>query len=460
MKISKPLIGLITGVLLALVLYKSPLFGLGEQGKLCLTLTFMIVVFWGFQISQPGYSAVLYLALLVIFEVAPVPVIFAPWSGPIMYLVIGAYLIAGAVKSSGLGERIAYMFILRFVDSYQSIIISIFALTFILSALIPHPWPRAFLIMSVMAVLIKSAKIAPEDAAKIGFTVFAASVPVSMIFLTGDSVINVLAAQATGKSIGWIDWFIYMGPPNIIASLLTCGLILCLFKPSQPVVLNKADIQAKLTSMGALRPVEIRTAIWLTLAIILWLTDSIHGIHLGWVTLLVAMGMALPLVGDILSPQDWGNVPIQVLLFLTAAMTIGNVGGVTGMNNWIAQTFLPSSVPENPYFLALFIATAAIAIHMALGSVIAVMGIAIPALLLFTKPMGIDPVVTVFLVYTAIGIHYILPFQHLNMLVGLGNDNGMYTQKEVMRLGIPMTAAVYFICVCVLIPYWKLIGLL
>ena len=100
MKISKPLIGLITGVLLALVLYKSPLFGLGEQGKLCLTLTFMIVVFWGFQISQPGYSAVLYLALLVIFEVAPVPVIFAPWSGPIMYLVIGAYLIAGAVKSS------------------------------------------------------------------------------------------------------------------------------------------------------------------------------------------------------------------------------------------------------------------------------------------------------------------------------------------------------------------------
>ena len=87
----------------------------------------------------------------------------------------------------------------------------------------------------------------------------------------------------------------------------------------------------------------------------------------------------------------------------------------------------------------------------------------VPAGLALTQPFaleGIDPVVTVFLVYTAIGIHYILPFQHLNMLVGLGNDNGMYTQKEVMKLGIPMTAAVYFICVCVLIPYWKLIGLL
>ncbi len=72
---------------------------------------------------------------------------------------------------------------------------------------------------------------------------------------------------------------------------------------------------------------------------------------------------------------------------------------------------------------------------------------------------ALTPVVTCS-VYTAIGIHYVLPFQHLNMLVGQGEENGMYTQKEVMRLGVPLTAVVYIICVCVLIPYWKLIGLL
>ena len=76
-----------------------------------------------------------------------------------MWLVMGAYMIAGAVKDSGLGERIAYAFIKKFVRSYNGIIISIFVLTFIMSVLIPHPWPRAFLIMSVMAVVIQSAKI-------------------------------------------------------------------------------------------------------------------------------------------------------------------------------------------------------------------------------------------------------------------------------------------------------------
>ena len=185
--------------------------------------------------------------------------------------------------------------------------------------------------MSVMAVIVKNADIPQEDAVKIGFSVFAASVPVSLIFLTGDSVLNVLAVQATGKAIGWIDWFIYMGPPNIIASILTCILILFLFKPSKEVSLNKEEIQKKLASMGSMKPLEVRTAIWIFLAIIFWMTDSIHGIHLGWVTLIIAMGMALPAVGGILTPKDWSEVPIHILLFLTAAITIGTVGGVTGM---------------------------------------------------------------------------------------------------------------------------------
>ena len=95
---------------------------------------------------------------------------------------------------------------------------------------------------------------------------------------------------------------------------------------------------------------------------------------------------------------------------------------------------------------------------MVLGSVIAVMGIVTPALLIITESMGISPVVTTLLIYTAIGIHYILPFHHLNILVGQGEENGMYSQKEVVRLGISLTIIV-FIIVLFEVLYWKLIGL-
>ena len=145
---NKRLFGLILGISAAVIINLLPLKGLSYQGKMCLGLTLMTVVFWALQIVQSGYASGLYLALLIIFHVAEPSVVFSPWLGSTMYLVIGAYLIASSVKSSGLGERIAYKFILKYVNSYKSIIISIFALTVMLSILIPHPWPRAFLIMS------------------------------------------------------------------------------------------------------------------------------------------------------------------------------------------------------------------------------------------------------------------------------------------------------------------------
>ncbi len=279
-----------------------------------------------------------------------------------------------------------------------------------------------------------------------------------MIFLTGDSVINPLAVQASGAAISWVQWFVYMGPPNIAASVITCILILVLFKPTQEIIINKEEMKEKLSALGPMSIIEKRTIIWLAIAVVLWMTDSIHGINIGWITLLIAMLMSFPAIGEILTPKQWGEVPVHVLLFLTAAMTIGKVGGVTGMNTWIAETILPSSIPANPYILAIIIALISMGIHMVLGSVIAVMGIAIPALLIFTEPMGISPIITTLFVYTAIGIHYILPFHHLNILVGQGEENGMYGQKEVMRLGIPLSAVV-FIIVLLEVPYWKMLGL-
>ena len=459
MGMNKARIGFILGIIVALLIGTADIPGLARNGQICMALSFMTVIFWGFQITQPGYTSGLYLLLLAVFGVEKPALIFSTWTGPMMFLIVGAYLIAGAVKESGLGERIAYKFIISYVTSFKSIIVAIFILTFILSLLIPHPWPRAFLIMSVMAVVIKSANIPRVDAVKIGFTVFAASVPVSLIFLTGDATISPLAVQSSGVSLGWLGWFKLMGPPSIIVSIITCFMILFLFKPTQEVQVNKEEMRAKLAAMGPMSGKELRTAFWVTLAIILWMTDTLHGVDIGWVTLFIAMAMSLPLVGEILTPASWSGVPLHVLIFLTAAVAIGRVGGATGMNAWIAQTVLPGTVPSDPYILAAFIATISIIIHMLLGSVIAVMGIVIPAMLAFTGSMGISTIIPVMIAYIAINAHFILPFHNLAILVGVGEDNGMYTEKETIKFGVPFTIVLFIITVGVAVPWWKVIGL-
>jgi len=476
--ITKREIGFVLGILVAIAVYLIPIpeTDLSAGGHITLALTLMTVIWWAFQITQPAYTSGVFLALLVIFGVVPeiaatetakaVPaaaataaVVFKSWTGTTMWLIVGAYLIATAVKTSGLGERIAYNYMLRFVKDYKSIIIGIFVLTFVLSLLIPHPWPRAFLIMSVMAVIIKASSIPKEDAIKIGFTVFAASVPVSLIFLTGDAVINPLAVQAAGSDMGFVEWLINMGPPALIASLITCFMILFLFKPTKEISINKDEIKAKIADMGKMTSLEKRTAIWLVIAIALWMTDTLHGINIGWVTLIIAVLMAMPIIGNVLTPKDWAAVPMQTLVFLTAAIAIGTVGGVTGMNKWIAATLLPSTAPSNLFLLAGMICLIAVALHMLLGSVIAVMGVAVPAIIAFTAGSGINPIAPTLIAYMAIAAHFVLPFQHLNILVGAAEDTGGYSQKETIKLGLPLTIVMFVVTMGVMVPWFSLTGL-
>lgn len=463
-------------VVFLLIKFVLPLDSLGsvalsEGGKNCLALSLGAVVMWACGVAQPGYTGILYCALLVLMQVVPdadgvpsmaatVAVAFGAWTKGTMWIVVGAYLIAGAVKDSGLGQRIAYAFMLKFVKSAKSLILSIFALTFVLALLIPHPFPRAFLILAVVSVIAESAGYGEDDRGKLGFLIFAAAVPCSMFFMTGDSTLNPLVASYGangGAAIGFVDWFIYMSVPMVVATLCTIVLALALFKPSKELVYDREDVLAKQAALGKLSEKEIRTIVWLVIAIALWLTVS--GDYLAWVTLVIGVLMAMPVIGEVLTPASWSSVDIKTLMFLTAAMAIGSVGGATGMNAWIADVVLPSTVPANPYLFALLVCALTMVIHMFMGSVMAGLGICVPAFLTFVQGTSVTPVAVALIVFTAINLHYILPFHNLAILVGEGKDAGGYTSKEAMKMGIPMTV-VTFLVVLVEAFWFSTLGLM
>lgn len=222
--------------------------GLPREGRQCLALSLLAVVWWAFG------------------------VVFRVWATHLIYLVIGGYLIAACYLPG-----------------------------FLLSFVIPRPWPRSFIIMLVMATIIKATDPPHKHAANIGLAVFAGSVPAAMILLTGDSTLNLVAMNFAGAEASWLRWLIYI---------------------------HKEDIRERLLELGALTCAEKTVVFRVAVAVAFWDTDFLHHVHPGWIALSAAVMLFLLVLallvgigesqGKYQEPEVMKlGIPLTLVIFLT-----------------------------------------------------------------------------------------------------------------------------------------------
>lgn len=451
----------LVGLAVAVVVWLIPIPELPMLGRRCLSLSLCAVVWWAGGVMNPGFTALALLlayTLLLDSDKVSSQVIFGLWTTPTMYLVIGGFLIAAAVEASNLAKRLALLFLSRFAHSYRGLVISCYCMSLALSIVIPHPWPRSFLLLLVMRYAAGCAGLDKSQTSELSLGVFVASIPTSMVLLTGDSTLNPIVAGFAGVTLSWGQWFKLMAVPGLIASVLTFAVQYnCSPKPAT-FQLQRQDLTEELRQLGRLGRAEKAVLLVMTGTVLLWATDSLHGIHPGWVTLMAALVLASPLC-KVLDAQSLAKIPVGTLLFLCAAISIGRVGEVTGMNNWLAQLILPQSGNFGSVTFALIATVICMLLHSVLGSTLAVLGIASPAIVSFGQAVGMPPLAAALIAYTAVACHWILPFHHMNLLVGCGEKEGGYTQKQVLRLAAPQTIVV-FVVVLLEVVWWKIIGLL
>ena len=159
------LVGVIVSVVLAATLWMIPLPGnLGMAGRQTLVITLFTVVWWVFAVVPPAYATLLMLVSYLVLGLATPEVVFRIWTLPLMWLIIASFLIAAAVTKSGLAQRVAYFFMIRYATSYRSLVVLTYVLGFLLSLLIPHPFPRALLLMAIIGAIIRQAGMNRADA--------------------------------------------------------------------------------------------------------------------------------------------------------------------------------------------------------------------------------------------------------------------------------------------------------
>lgn len=453
-------IGILLSVLVSAVLWVAPLPGLSLAGRKVLVVTVFTVIWWVFQVVPPAYATLLMVLSFILLGLAETAVVFRLWSLPLMWLIIGAFLIATAVTKSGLAQRVAYLFMIRFAASYHSLIVLTYVLGFVLSLLIPHPFPRALLMMTLIRAIIQNADVNPKDAISLGLSVFVATTATSMILLTGDSTLNIATTAFSGLSVSWLEWAKYMAVPGLVASLLMLGLHLLVFPQTAPMTVDHDTLYKEQQKLGPISRAEKATLFWVLIGLALWMTDFWHHIDPAWVALGVVVGLSLPFVGDVLEASDISTgINWPILFFVMGALAIGIVSQVTGLSGWLAERLLPATPPSNPYLFAALVGGVTMVIHMLLGSALACMSIVSPPLVQYAVTAGWNPIVPALLVYTAVAIHYIFPFQQVTILLGQGETGG-YSTRDVVKYGVPLTLVTLIVLILVEITWWQMIGLL
>jgi anion transporter len=451
----------LAGILLSVVLCSTAFVvtagsSLTVHGRLTLVMVLFAVTWWAFSVVPPAFTSLILIVVLLLTGIGGAQQVLGFWAGPMAWLMVGAFLIARAVTESGLAKRISLVLMKDFLDSYTALVAAIYILNALLALVVPLPFPRAFLIMALVREIIERAELEEKTAAVLGFAVFAGSVPGSMMFLTGEAVLNPITASFAG-GISWLGWFTLMFVPSVAAGLLMFAAHMVVFPVQEEVAVKREYLLQELQELGRFSGEELRTLFWVGAALLFWMTDSWHGIHPGWVALAAAAGMALPWVGGVLGEQDIvEGVDWPVLLFATGALAVGTVGTATGLAEWLVARLVPASLPQSAVLLLFLVGVAGFVLHLFIGSVLATLSMLVPAVVAFAVGQELPAFAPPLIIYTTAVMGFALPFHNLMILVGAGETGG-FSERETLRF-FPAQTLVTLLVVALEIAWWVVLG--
>jgi anion transporter len=461
MIMKKRLLVILCSILLGLVLWFAPLpLDIPVDARRVLALSLVAIVWWLFKVIPNAYTSLLFVATLILTGAASPGAALALWSRPMIWLVISSFLLAAAVSKSGLARRLSLLLLSRYATTYPKMILIIYVLASLLSFLIPQAFPRALILMAVTRQVIAATQCSQRVKVSLGFAVFSSVTVTSMFILTGDAILNLTAVTFAIRDVSWLEWFVNMSVPALVASALMYGLHLLVFGTNHTLQVDQKQLASQYQALGRLNRDEAVTLFWVSSAIIIWMLDSITGIDPAWIAVAAAVGLSLPLVGDVLNAEDiTQGISWPVLLFFTGAFAIGTVSSESGLSSWLAQTLLPTEPPQNPFLFAALIVGGTMGVHMLIGSALATLSVTAPSVVSYAVSAGWDPLFPALLVYTGVSIHYLLPFHNVVILIGEGETGG-YSAAETLRFGLPMTVLTWVVVLAVEVPWWKLVGLI
>ena len=198
--------------------------------------------------------------------------------------------------------------------------------------------------------------------------------------------------------------------------------------------------------MGPWSPLEIKAALLMAVAILLWLTDFVHHISSSVIGIGVGLFALLPRVG-ILDIEDMKRLNYLPVFFVAAAVSMGTVleatKGLDVLTNYVFAWMQPYMT--NIFTTTIVMYWTAFVYHFLLASEISMLGTSIPLVMEFAKSHDMHPLL-LGMIWTFAAGGKLFAYQSGVLIVGY--SYGYFAARDLVDMGAWLTIVEFLVLCC------------
>jgi len=295
----------------------------------------------------PGAAVVLLgVAALPVFRVLTINEALTGYADPVVWLVLAAFFISRGMIKTGLGRRIAFLFIKAIGKHSLGLAYALGSTETVLATVIPSTGARSGgIIFPIAKSLAEAYESRPGPTARRlgGFlmtSVYQCNVIVCAMFLTGQAsnpIIARFAQEVTGIEITYARWVIGSIVPGLLSLVLVPWVLYRVFPPEVKHTPAASELASEeLKAMGRPKWSEWLMMLVFLLVSILWMTSKLHGIDYAAVALL---GISVLLLTGVLDWEDLINEKAAwgVFIWYGGLLRMAEALGQTGITKRFAE---------------------------------------------------------------------------------------------------------------------------
>lgn len=328
--------------------------GLEYNAKIVLQLMITMIFFWVTEAIPLSITALIPIIVAPLLKEINLGDVFSPYSSPVVFLLLGGFLLANGFEKSNLHERFAIKSIILFGKNKTSLLMCFIFVTAFISMWLSNT-ATCLLMLPIVKFIVENNFKASEDQKFSKMLILCVAYSSSIGGMTTpigtipNAVMIGFLSENFNLGISFIEWVIFVSP-LAITLLLILWLYLSLGISDKKEKINQRKLKLKYESLGRFSNKEKVSLFILILAALLWifkikinslldlnLNDS--GIALSCAILFFILPVNKKM--DVILGIDWfKSIPWNVLILFGGGLSMASLVMETGLANELSKNII------------------------------------------------------------------------------------------------------------------------